>query len=84
MSTKNCNDTIGNRTRDLQACSAVRQRDGGTRRDFRPVLRREMALVVSRASVHNSMMLVTFSYVVHSAATVCVLHSHMATHPHKN
>jgi hypothetical protein len=25
MSTKNCNDTIGNRNRDLPACSAVPQ-----------------------------------------------------------
>jgi hypothetical protein len=79
---KNSNDTIGNQTRNLPACSAASQRDGGRRHDFRPVLRREMELVVSRAFVPNSMMPVTFSNIVHSAATVYVLHSHTATHPH--
>jgi hypothetical protein len=81
MSMKNCNDTIGNRTRNLPGCSGVRQRDGGRRRDFRPVLRREMVLV-SRAFVRNSMMLVTSSNIIHSAVTVYVLHSNTATHPH--
>jgi hypothetical protein len=78
---KNCNDTIGNRTRDLPACSGMRQRDGGRRHDFRPVLRRDLELV-SRAFVRNSMMLVTSSNIVHSAVTVYVLHSNTATHPH--
>ena len=83
MSMKNSNDTVGNRNRDLPACSAVR-RDGGRPHYFRPVVRRERELVVSRAFVRNSMMLVTFSNVVPSTATVYVLHSNTATHPHND
>ena len=43
-----------------------------------------MELVESRAFVRNSMMLVTSSNIVHSAATVYVLHSNTATHPHND
>jgi hypothetical protein len=34
MSMKNCNDTIGNRTRDLPACSAVPQPTAPPRTPF--------------------------------------------------
>jgi hypothetical protein len=79
---KNCNDIIGNRTRDLPACSAVPLRDRGWRRDFRPGVWREMQLAVCRAFVRNSIMLITFVNIVASTAIVCVLHSNRATYPH--